>query len=115
MARRNARKGEWLVTDDYTGFTVFASQVSYDYWGALTKKPLLRNLQEISSPLNDPEPVPYYRGPNYESSAECPGETAPIYVGNTTVRTSQSNAGFQALNLDPAIPDMSVGCTFEVR
>lgn len=115
MARRNQRKGEWLVTDDYTGFTKYASQVSYDFWGALTVKPLMRNLQEISSPLNDPEPVPYFRGPNYEGSSGCVGDTAPIYIGNTTIKTNPNNAAFQALNLDPSIPDMSVGCTFEVH
>lgn len=114
MARRAGRKGDWLATDDYTGVTRYASQLQYDYWGALTKNPLLRNLQEIASPLNDPKPVPYYRGPNYEASRDCIGEVAPLTVGLTTVATNQNNAAFQALNLKPSIGSMSVGCNFTV-
>lgn len=115
MARRNGRPGDWLATDDYTGFTEYASNLKRDYWGAYAKKPLLRNLQEIASPLNDPQPVAFYRGPDYEFSPVCVGGTAPTYVGNTTVRTNPNNAAFQALNLDPSIPEMVVGCTFVVR
>lgn len=114
MARRNGRKGAWLATDDYTGITHYASELSKDFWGAYSKYPLERNLQEIASPLGDPYPVDLYRGPNYEPSLECPGSTAPFYVGNTTITTNQNNAAFQALNLSPSIPDMEVGCTFQV-
>lgn len=114
MARRNGRKGEWLVTDDYTGFTRYASQVTEDYWGALTVKPLLRNLQEISSPLSDPEPVPYFRGSNYEQSNGCLTDSAPAFVGNTNVPTSQNNAAYQAF-INVGIGDMAVGCNFIVR
>lgn len=114
MARRNQRKGEWLATDDYTGFTVYASKLKRDFWGALAVKPLLRNLQEIASPLNDPEPVPFYRGPNYEITQACTGSTSPFTVGLTDVPTNNDNMAAQALNLSPAIPDMEVGCTFQV-
>jgi hypothetical protein len=114
MARRGGRKGDYLMTDDYTGFVRFASELRQDYWGAFASKPLLRNLQEIASPLNDPEPVSEYRGPNYESSTGCPGQTAPFYVGLTSVPTNQYNAAIQGLDLFPAIPDMEIGCTFVV-
>lgn len=113
--RRTGRKGAWLGTDDYTGFTVYVDRLKLDFWGARAVKPLKRNLQEIAKPLNDPEPVLFYRGPNYESTPTCIGELAPVYVGNTTIPTNPNNAGFQALNLSPAIPDMEVGCTFIVR
>lgn len=114
MARRNGRKGDYLATDDYTGFTHYASQLQYDYWGSFVRKPLIRNLQEISSPLDDPEPVSDYRGPNYEFTRPCIGEVAPEYVGNTTIRTNPNNSAFQALNLNPSLGNMSVGCTFHV-
>lgn len=114
MARRQGRKGDYLATDDYTGFTHYRSELSYDYWGSLVKKPLLRNLQEISSPLNDPEPVPDFRGPNYEFTRNCIGETAPDFVGLTNVKTSNKNAAAQVLNLFPHLGTMSVGCTYEV-
>lgn len=95
MARRNGRPGAYLGTDDYTGFTRYFSQLNLDYWGNYAQKPLLRNLQEISSPLNDPVPVLEYRGPNYETSPAHP-TVAPTFVGNTTVRTSHDNAAFES-------------------
>lgn len=115
MARRNQRRGDWLATDDYTGFTEYASRLKLDYWGSYAVRPLIRNLQEISSPLDDPEPVAFYRGPSYEYTPPCIGEVAPAYVGNTTVPTSSGNMAYQVLNLNPAIPDMEIGCTFVVR
>lgn len=115
MARRNGRKGDHLATDDYTGFTVYASKLKRDYWGGLAVKPLLRNLQEIATPLNDPRPVDIYRGPNYELTPVCIAETAPIYVGLTSVKTNPDNMAFQYLQLDPGLGDMIIGCTFEVH
>lgn len=115
MARRGGRKGDYLATDDLTGFTTFASKLKRDYWGNYAVRPLKRNLQEIAFPLNDPAPVSLYRGPNYESTPTCIAETSPIYVGLTTVFTNINNAAIQALNLSPAIPDMEIGCTFVVR
>lgn len=115
MARRAGRPGNWLATDDTTGFTKYGSELRLDFWGNRTAIPLERNLQEIAMPLDDPGPVPFYRGPNYETNRACFAEIAPTYVGNTTVLTNPNNAGFQALDLDPAIPNMEIGCTFVVR
>lgn len=114
MARRNGRKGDYLLTDDYTGFTVYGSQARKDYWGNLTRIPLLRNLQEIASPLNDPAPVIEYRGPQYEQSVPCDYEIAPNFVGLTNVPTNMDNMAVQVLDLDPGIGEMTVGCTFTV-
>lgn len=115
MARRAGRKGSYLATDDYTGFTCYASELRKDYWGAYSRTPLKRNLQEIAQPLDDPYPVPFTRGPSYETSIPCDYEVAPAFVGLTTVRTNPNNAGFQALRLDPGVGDMIVGCTLVVR
>lgn len=115
MARRAGRKGDWLATDDYTGFTVYASQLQQDFWGSLAVKPLQRNLQEISSPLNDPQPVLLFRGPNYEQiQGVCIGAVAPLTVGVTNIPTNQNNAAFQALNLKPGLGSMEVGCSFQI-
>lgn len=117
MARRNGRKGSYLVTDDYFGFTMYDSEIKRDYWGAYAKNPLKRNLQEIASPLNDPEPISVFRGPNYEklpNGRTCIGENAPLFVGLTNVAANQNNAAFQALNLKPGLGSMSVGCSFTV-
>lgn len=115
MARRNGRKGDYLATDQYYGFTRYASQLTRDYWGAYAQKPLQRNLQEIAIPLTDPEPVPFYSGPSYEITPKCVAEIAPTYVGNTTIPTNPYNMAFQVLNLNPGIGSMEVGCSFEVR
>lgn len=116
MARRNGRKGDWLVTDDYYGITCYASELRRDYWGAYAKKPLKRNLQEIASPLNDPAPVPFYRAPSYERYSICDIETAPATVGNTSVPTNTDNPAMQSagLALSPGIGDATIGCTFMV-
>lgn len=115
MARRRGRWGDHLVADSYTGFTCYASEVRRDFWGNYSKKPLIRNLQEIASPLSDPQPVSLYLAPAYQNLPHCGAEVAPTYVGNTTVPTNTDNMAFQVLNLDPSIPDMVVGCTFIVR
>lgn len=113
--RRAGRKGDYLMTDDYTGMTKFASQLRKDFWGSFAQNPLERNLQEIAHGVDDPQPVPNYRGPDYEATNGCQSEVAPLYVGLTNVPTSNQNMAMQVLNLDPSIPDMSVGCTFIVR
>ncbi len=114
MARRNGRPGDYLMTDSYYGFTRYASELKRDYWGEYASRPLKRNLQEVASPLNDPQPVPNYTGPNYEISATCLGETAPVYVGDTTVPTNRNNAAAQALALFPGIGQASIGCSFKI-
>jgi len=114
MARRNGKPGNWLATEDTTGFTRYGTDLRKDFWGNRTAIPLERNLQEISTPLNDPGPVPFYLGPSYETTTGCVGEVAPSFVGTTTVPTSQANMAFQVLDLKPGLGDMSIGCTFQV-
>lgn len=115
MARRNQRKGSWLATDDLTGFTVHADKLRLGYYGEMSVKPFERNWQEVAMPLNDPRPVSFFRAPNYENTSGCPGATAPKYVGVTSVLTRLTGPAVPALNLDPAIPDMAIGCSFVVR
>jgi hypothetical protein len=114
MARRRGKPGDYLITDDYYGRTVYQSQTTVDYWNNIVVKPLKRNLQEISQPLNDPYPVTIYRGPEYEQTSACEFELQPEFIGNTNVpfpNTELTNL----LDLNPSIPNMSIGCTFIVR
>lgn len=113
MARRNGRPGTWLMSDDYTGFTVYADRIQKDYWNNYVVDPLKRNLQEISSPLSDPYPVSMYRGPQYEQTNACDFEVQPIYIGKTNIPFPNTQLT-QLLDLNPSIPNMSVGCTFIV-
>lgn len=114
MARRNGRKGDYLASDDYTGITTYASRLKEDYWGNRVVKPLLRNLQEIASPLNDPYPVNMYRGPVYENVNACTFEVQPVFIGTTNKRTPQNSTTVATLGLAPAIPDQIVECTLVV-
>lgn len=115
MARRRGKPGDYLFTDYYSGATIYASQAKKDYWNNYTKNPLERNLQEIAVGLDDPFPVQPYSGPQYEVSVPCDYEIIPLFIGNTNVRTPNSAPAVQALNLDPGIGLMAVGCNFEVR
>jgi hypothetical protein len=114
MARRSGRKGKWLATDDYTGKTVYADKLSIDYWGNYAKKPLKRNLQEIASPLNDPQPVPFYRGPTYEHVDAGAIYLPPQYIGLTTIPTPPSLAS-DVMGWDVGIGEATIGYTFIVR
>jgi len=115
MARRKGKPGDYLITDDYTGWTTYASRVQTDYWGNVGKNVLKRNLQEISSPLGDPYPVDLYRGPQYETTNACDFETLPLFVGKTS-RPFPTNAAYAQLQIwNPGIGDAEIGCTFIVR
>lgn len=112
MARRNGRKGNYLGVDDYDGVTRYWSELKRDFWGNYSKNPVARNLQEIATPLNDPYPVPLYRGPQYEQTDPCALENVPAFIGTTTIPTPyQVNAPVSAQNF---IPEMSIGCSFIV-
>lgn len=116
MARRNGRKNSYLMSSDYSGNTIYASQAVKDYWGeyGLRREVLARNLQEIATPLNDPYPVPIYRGPLYEKTTACIGEQVPLYIGTTTRRFPTNNDTVAALGINPGIGAASIGCTFRV-
>lgn len=94
--RRNGRKGDHLATDDYYGFTEYASRLIRDYWGSYSILPFKRNPQEMAFPLNDPRPVDLYRGPSYEVVNSATTRVVPTFVGNTTVRTNLKSAAYQA-------------------
>lgn len=119
MARRHGRKGDYLAADDWTGFTVYGSQLRQDFWGNYTRIPLKRNLQEIASPLNDPQPVPVFRGPQYEAWPYTAfGFIVPLDVGDTNVPTNRTSAAIQALaqnaSTSQGIGAMQIGSTFQV-
>jgi hypothetical protein len=96
MARRGGRPGKWLIPDDYYGITRYNNEVRTDYWGNLATKPLKRNLQEIATPLNDPEPVQPVRAPNYEVVNPATTDVVPTFVGSTTSHTNLMSAAYQA-------------------
>ncbi len=114
MARRRGKPGAYLMSDDNTGFTIYNNQARKDYWNNYTAIPLKRNLQEIASPLNDPYPVPIFRGSQYEQTNACDFELQPQYIGKTRIPFPNTQVT-NLYNLDPGIGDMAIGCTFIVR
>lgn len=116
MARRNQRRGDYLVTSDYSNTTIYASEAAVDFWGDVGKKSELlgRNLQEIATPLNDPYPVQLYRGPSYEQTVACDFETQPLYIGKTN-RPFPNGQATSILGLNVGIGQAEIGCTFQVR
>lgn len=116
MARRNGRPGDYLMTSDYDGVTHYASELQTDYWGNKgTKQQILaRNLQEVATPLNDPYPVPYFIGPQYEQTTACQFESTPVFIGKTT-RPFLNNSAYAQAFLNQGIGEMSISCTFIVR
>lgn len=113
---RRGRPGDYLLTDDWTGCTIYHSQARKDYWNNLSQICLKRNLQEISQPLNDPYPVKEYRGPQYEPTTPCDFELFPNFIGNTLIPFNKTNNPLSTvLDFNPAIPNMEIGCTFIVQ
>lgn len=115
MARRRGKPGNYLMTSDYSDVTCYRTQLKKDYWGNYGEFNLIRNLQEIAKPLNDPYPVREFRGPSYEFTDACTFEVQPQFIGNTSVPFPTNAALNTVINFNPAIPDMEVGCTFIVK
>lgn len=114
MARRRGRPGSYLMSDDYTGVNTYREKLKQDFWGDYSRHPLQRNLQEIAKPLNDPYPVPVYNGPEYEQTNACDFELQPQYIGRTFI-PFPNTAYTNLYQLNPSIPNMSVGCTLVVQ
>lgn len=110
MRRRNRhRLGDYLMTDDYTGNTIYASEAKRDHWGNYGKKVLERNPQEDVRSLGDPHPVPVVR------KQDIPTETCgtlKLFIGQTNIRTPITSPG--AVNAVKSLGEMEIGCTFIV-
>lgn len=112
------RRGDWLVRDEESGFTEYASEVTRDYYGVLTKNPDRAHPQDfirakedpyISEPLNNPDYV-------YDTSALNLG----TFVGLTSVPAPVGPATHIfnpsiAQGSDPGIGMMTIGQNFTVR
>lgn len=85
MRRRGWKRGDWLVKDEESGFTVYASQCTRDYYGVYKLKSQAdqRHPQEYILAKRDPYPVSPTSPPlrTYDTSAYVQG----TYVGSTTV------------------------------
>lgn len=95
--KRSYRRGDWLATDDYTGFTTYGSKLKRDYLGNYAERPLERNQQELAKPLTDPTPVPLVRPQQYEVVSTAAVSSLPTFIGITTVSSKRTSLAAQVL------------------
>lgn len=115
--RRGWKRGDWLVRDEESGLTEYASKVTRDYYGKLTKNPDWAHPQDFirakADPfISDPQNPPNYV---YNTSAFNLGD----FVGTTNVPAPIGPAthlfNSALLGGDPGIGDMQIGVNFTVR
>lgn len=84
MRRRGWKKGDWLVKDEESGFTEYASRVERDYWGVLKLKEQGDRLhpQMFIKAKDDPHVVPFISPPLREYTTD---PTVEFYIDNTTI------------------------------
>lgn len=114
--RSGYRRGDWLVIDDESGLTVYASETVEDYYGRRIIKDYAdwAHPQDFIKARDDPKPLPFLR-PDVVASAPC--NIYPEFVGVTDISTSALQVGSPAAHLYQAggIGDMEIGCSFIVR
>lgn len=85
MRRRGWKRADWLVRDEESGFTEYASSLSRDYYGILkrTEQNDQRHPQDFVIALRDPYPVAPTNPPlrEYDLISGIIGD----FVGTTTV------------------------------
>ena len=110
--RKSWKKGDWLVIDEESGITRYASQVRRDWKGLYVTNRYADEEQEqdFIKPMQDPQPVAFTALPdrNFEI-CNC----LPRYVGATTVPYTSVGAATHLFQVD-GIGDMSIGCSFVV-
>lgn len=116
--RRGWKRGDWLVRDDESGFTEYASKVRRDYYGVLTKTPDKAHPQDFIRAKNDPFIYSPQNPPTYafDTSAYNLGD----FVGLTSVSAPVGPATHlfnpNAVNGDdPGIGSMTISINFVVR
>lgn len=93
MARRRGwKKGDWLVKDEESGFTIYGSKSAYDYYGVLKLKKQGDRLhpQDFIKPKNDPYPVYPVSQPmrDYDTAESVVG----FYTDSTSIETPNGAA-----------------------
>lgn len=112
QTRNRWKKGDWLVIDEESGMTRYASQVMQDYRGLYVTQKYAdyEHPQDYVRALNDPIPVPFTNMPD-DDFHFC--NAVKYYVGETSVRTAIDFPAFHLYN--PGIGEMEIGCSFVVH
>lgn len=118
MRRGGWKRGDWLVRDEESGFTEYASKTRRDYYGKLTKNPDPAHPQDFIRAKNDPfigdlqnPPIYVYDLSAYNLGNFVGVTTVPAPIGPATHLFNPSIAQPS----DPGIGEMEIGTTFVVR
>lgn len=109
--RSGYKKGDWLVIDEESGVTTYASRTRKDFAGNIVRKRWAdaEQPQDFIKAKSDPYPLPFYTAGNPSFTI---GNFVPVFVGDTTVRTMPGPANHL---FQPGIGTMQIGYNFFVR
>lgn len=95
MRSRKSRykAGEWLVVDEESGFTRYASEVEQDWKGSYIRKNFIDKINpSVARQVPDDDTSVSFI--TARTVMERPDLTTPVTVGNTSVKTKISPADF---------------------
>lgn len=110
MGRRNSWKlGDWLVIDEESGMTRYASEVVKDGYGKIVTKRYAdaRHPQEFVRAPTGEKGVPFSGG--------SPNRDFSICYATTIGSTSAAVPSGPASHIYDSIPNLVIGCNFIVR
>jgi len=109
--RNRWKKKDWLIIDQESGFTRYASEVTEDWKGLYVTKRYAdsEQPQDFIRSLDDPKPIPFASLPNTDFDL-CNG--LPYFIGNTTIPNPQYGPAYHLYA--PGIGEMEIGCSFFV-
>ena len=112
--RNRWKKRDWLVIDEESGLTKYASELQQDYRGLYVTKRYAddEQPQDFVKPLNDPYSVPFSNLPNRNFDV-C--NSFSYTIGNTDIKAPQTNVPGWNYYAIPGISSMQIGCDFVVR
>lgn len=112
--RNGFKKGDWLVIDEESGLTEYASKVVKDAYYKYVNKNYAdpkHPSEFVRNSTNDPHPLPFTSLPDRDFEVTV---LLPDFVGNTTI-PSPTNGAASHLYITPGIGQMAVGSTFIIR
>ena len=110
--RSGWKRGDWLVIDEESGVTRYASQVDSDFRGLYVTRDYNdeEQPQNFVRPLDDPIELPFTSLPNRNFTV-C--NAIPFFIGRTSIRSDITGIGSNYFAPQP-VGSAEVGCTLVV-
>jgi hypothetical protein len=111
MTRNRWKKGDWLIIDQESGVTRYASEVIQDWKGLYVTERYAdsEQPQDFVRALDDPKPVPFASLPDTNFDV-C--NVLPYYIGNTRVKNPTNGPADHLYRY--GIGEAKIGCSFIV-